>query len=300
MISFKQLHYALAVEQHLHFRKAAEACSVSQPAMSSALSELERNLGVALFERSNRQVLVTEFGRQFLAKARDVELSVNELEMLPKRHTRVLSSRMSVGFIPTACPYLLPHLMPALAQRYPKFEMGIVEEHSKVLVDKVRAGEIDTAVVALPCDTLDLLTFELCKDRFYWVTHNTETPVELSEILAKNIPASRLMLLKDDHCLKQQVLNVLGISRSQIQALEAISLTTLIQLVEGQVGTTIVPEIALNQLANEQLSIHAIPLADNDAHRRIAFVVRPAYPHLNSVEALIHLIRNALNASLKE
>jgi len=206
MISLKQIKYALAVQKHLHFRKAAEECAVSQSAMSTALAEMERQLGFAVFERNNKKVFVTPIGEQALQKARAIQVEVNDLLRLVETQKSELSYPMSVGIIPTICPYLLPAVLPGLRDNYPDFNMRVIEDQSQQLVEKVRAGLIDTAIVALPYDVEGLLTFEFWQEDFFWVTHSSELPANTREIASNDIDQSRLILLQDGHCLKDHVL----------------------------------------------------------------------------------------------
>ena len=146
MISIKQLNYALAVEKTLHFKKAAEACNVSQSALSTAITELEKQLGLTIFERNNKQVLVTDKGQLILSKAKRVKLEIDELVQISQSQNQPFSSPMTLGAIPTIGPYLLPKVLPEVRKQYPDFKLKIIEEQSHVLVEKVRTGEIDAAV----------------------------------------------------------------------------------------------------------------------------------------------------------
>jgi len=275
MISLKQLKYALAVETHMHFRKAAEACSVSQSALSTALSEMERQLGFSIFERDNKKVLVTPVGRQVLIKAQEIHLQVDDLLKLAESQKELLSYPMSVGMIPTICPFILPVVFPPLRETYPDFQMDVVEEQSQVLVDKVRSGEIDTAILALPFATEGLLTFTFWEEDFYWVTHEEEVTPDLTEVASSDIEQSRLMLLKEGHCLKEHALSACKANEEVLNGLSATSLATLIQLVVAKVGTTLIPEMALNQLLQSNSPLKAMRLKEPGPHRSLAFVVRP-------------------------
>ena len=143
MISLKQIRYALAVEKYLHFRKASESCTVSQSALSTALAEMEKQLGFSIFERDNKKVLVTPIGQEFLNKARQVQVHVDDLMKLSQTRDAVLSYPMSVGIIPTICPYLLPKVLPSLSENHPNFELNVIEEQSATLLEMVRSGQID-------------------------------------------------------------------------------------------------------------------------------------------------------------
>ena len=170
MISIKQLTYALAIEKTLHFKRAAELSNISQSALSTALHELEKQLGLQIFERDNKKVLITPVGTQVLERARNILLEVEGLQHLADSQRAPLSFPMTVGVIPTICPYLLPRVFPLLNQRYPQSQLNIIEDQSHVLVEMVRRGEIDTAILALPFPCEGLLCMEFWQEDFYWVT----------------------------------------------------------------------------------------------------------------------------------
>lgn len=297
MITLKQLSYALAVEKHLHFKKASEACSVSQSALSTALTELEKQLGLQIFERDNKKVLVTQIGKQVLEKAQSIILQVDDLHKLANAQHEALSYPLSIGVIPTIAPYLLPLVLPKLAIQYPNLELQVLEEQSHVLVDKVRRGDIDMAILALPYDCDGLLTFEFWKEDFYWITHSDDMQLGRTEITADELEQSKLMLLKDGHCLKDQALSACNMTNESSHKLGATSLNTLIQLVAGKLGTTLVPEMALEQLINDNDLLSKARLSEPGPHRRIAFVTRPNYTGVNNIELLMDLFRQQLKKS---
>jgi len=294
MISLKQLTYALAVEKHLHFKRAAESCSVSQSALSTALNELEKQLGLQIFERDNKKVLVTPIGRQVLKKAQRIKLQLDDLYKLADAQRSELSYPMSIGIIPTVAPYLLPIVLPELTRQYPQLELNIVEEQSHILVDKVRRGEIDTAILALPFACDGLLTFEFWQEDFYWITHRDEMPPDCTEITADKLEQSKLMLLQDGHCLKDQALSACKLPNDAQHSVDATSLNTLIQLVASKLGTTLVPEMALAQLIENNSFLSQAHLNEPGPHRRIAFIVRPNYAGVNNIERLMAQFKGSL------
>ena len=294
MISLKQLRHALAVEKYLHFRKAAESCSVSQSALSTSLSTLEQQLGVVIFERDNKKVLVTPIGAEILQKAREIQLHVDDMEKLAESQSSVLSYPITVGIIPTICPYILPIVLPSLRAQYPDFNIKVIEETSSELVDKVRSGEIDTAILALPYPTEGLLNFEFWKEDFFWITHQDEMPHKKTEITAKDLSNANLMLLKDGHCLKDHALSACGFQGTNSHSLSATSLSTLIQLVIAKSGTTLIPEMALSQLIGADSPLSAIKLAEKGPHRSIAFIVRPNYVGTKNIETLMKVFTQSL------
>lgn len=297
MISIKQLSYALAVEKTLHFKRAAELCNVSQSALSTALGELEKQLGVQIFERDNKKVLVTPVGAEVLARARSIILQVEELQLLASQQQEPLSVPMTIGVIPTICPFLLPRVMPILNERFPQARLKIVEDQSQALVDMVSRGEIDTAILALPYPCDGLLTMEFWAEDFYWVALNGAEHTQRKEITSDELDHCDLMLLKEGHCLKEHILQACTLPEQAVnRALGATSLNTLIQMVLGKLGTTLIPRMALDQLISQHDELAALHLNEPGPHRRIAFVLRPTYSRLSTIETLIEVCQKALSA----
>jgi len=297
MISLKQLSYVLAVEKTLHFKKAAELSHISQSALSTALNELEKQLGLRIFERDNKKVLVTPVGKQVLDKARQILLQVEDLQNLADSQLAPLSFPMTVGVIPTICPYLLPRALPLLRERYPQARLNIVEEQSQQLVEMVGRGEIDTAILALPYPCDGLLSMEFWQEDFYWVAPKGEKLARRKEITSGELNHANLMLLKEGHCLKEHILEACKLSEQAAnQGFGAASLNTLIQMVSGNLGTTLIPEMALDQLISQHGELAAVHLKEPGPHRRIAFVLRPNYTRTSSIQALMDICREALQA----
>lgn len=296
MISLKQLQYALAIEKTLHFKKAAEACNVSQSALSTAITELERQLGVIIFERNNKQVLVTQDGQLILNKARTIKLEVDELLQISTSNKSPFNNPMTLGVIPTIGPYLLPKVLPSVRQIYPNFKLKIIEEQSHVLIEQLRNGDIDAAIIALPYPIEGLMSFNFWQEDFYWVCHKDECPKTMQEITSNQLEVEKLMLLKDGHCLKEHALAACSLENSK-QSLDfgSASLHTLIQMVAGKLGTTLVPQMAIDQLITNESELRAIHLNEPGPHRRIAFVIRPNYVRIDELLILKDLFSKALN-----
>lgn len=296
MISLKQLTYALAVNETKHFKKASELCNVSQSALSTAITELEKQLGIQVFERNNKQVLVTPVGQTLLEKAQDIKLQVDDLYQLSQLDKALLSVPMKIGVIPTIGPYLLPKVLPAVRNQYPEFKLQLVEDQSHVLVDKVRNGDLDCAILALPYDTEGLIAFEFWQEDFFWVSHKDECPTGLDEITSKEMKIERLMLLKDGHCLKEHALAACSLHQTKTNThFDSTSLNTIIQMVAGKLGTTLVPEMALDQLLNSDSELRAIHLGEPGPHRRLAFIIRPNYIGTANIEELMKIFREELS-----
>tara|TARA_R110002072_G_scaffold303068_1_gene492530 strand:- start:13762 stop:14664 length:903 start_codon:yes stop_codon:yes gene_type:complete len=295
MISLKQLHYALAVEKTLHFKKASELCHVSQSALSTALTELEKQLQLQIFERDNKKVLITPAGKEVLDRARQIMLQVEDIQHLSDSQKAPLSFPLTVGIIPTIAPYLLPCFLPLLNEQYPQPIINVVEEQSHILVDMVRKGEIDCAILALPYPCDGLLTMEFWQEDFYWITLKGESHSQQKEITSDELLDTKLMLLQDGHCLKDHILETCKLSEQpENHIFGATSLNTLVQMVLGQLGTTLIPEMALEQLISQNDQLSAVHLNEPSPHRSIAFVLRPNFTRFSSIEALIAVCKESL------
>lgn len=295
MLSIKQLSYALTVAKTLHFRKAAELCHVRQSTLSSGISELESQLGIKIFERDNKKVLITPLGQVVLDKATAIMLQLDDLQHLNHSHRQPLSFPLTVGMIPTIAPYLLPKLLPELKKSYPDATIDIVEEQSHILLDLVQSGKIDTAIIATPFPCDGLLTLEFWQEDFYWVSLEKNRPNQAVEITASELHDKDLMLLKEGHCLKDHILDVCQLSEQiSNQEFRATSLNTLIQMVINDMGTTLIPEMALSQLVTHYPLLSAIHLNETSPHRRLVFAFRPNYVDISSLQALAKIARQSL------
>lgn len=294
MISLKQVHYALAVERHLHFRRAAEECNISQSALSTALSEMEKQLGFQIFERDNRKVLVTPLGQQVLDRARSIELQMEDLAKLADSQGKPLSTALSVGVIPTIGPYLLPRVLPGLQDEYPHLQLQIVEDQTVEVLDQLRRGALDAAIIALPYDCDGLLTFPFWQEDLLWIIHADDENAGVRRATVDDLARAHLMLLKDGHCLTEHALAACKLEDVSSHSFSATSLSTMIQLVAGKIGSTLVPEIALDQLVNGNDKLASIPLAEPGPHRQLAIAIRPNYPGVANVEELVRIFEKEL------
>lgn len=313
MLTLKQLTYALAVAKTLHFKRAAEACAVSQSALSAAIQELESQIGFPLFERDNKRVLVTPVGRDFLARAQSVVTSAQDLMVFAQAQSDLLSYPLSLGVIPTVGPFLLPKVLPLVRARYPQLQLRIKEAQSEQLVELVRQGELDTAVLALPYPLVGLHAFEFWHEDFYVVMHesavgqNRETHKskkgkkgnkDQRGIRAKALAPETLLLLEEGHCLKDHALAACRIKMPSAgnTTLASTSLYTLIQMVAGRMGTTLIPEMALGQLMTDSSELLAVHLDEPGPHRTLAFITRLNYAGVDAIERLRECFVESLEA----
>ena len=294
MLTFKQIDYALAVGKNLHFKKAADECYVSPSTLSNAITELETQLGVKIFERNNKKVIVTSLGHEILSKAKKIKLEVQNIHELAQHNVDGLSSSLSIGIIPTISPYFLPLVLPKIQKEFSNLQLKIEEGQSQILTNRVKEGDLDMAILALPYDVQDLMSFKFWEEDFFWVSHSQNKNAGKSEIRASELEHSELMLLEDGHCLKDHILDACNIDSSSQYSLKASSLNTLIQLVKGKMGTTLVPEMALKELVGNKKDLSISHLDEPGPHREIALIIRPNYAGMESVKILIDFFENSL------
>jgi LysR family hydrogen peroxide-inducible transcriptional activator len=295
MLTLKQIDYALSVAKNLHFKKAADECFISPSTLSNAITELETQLGVKIFERNNKKVIVTSLGKEILVKAKKIKLEVQNIhELAQHNNINGLSSSISIGIIPTISPYFLPLILPKLQKEFSNLQLKIEEGQSHILTNRVKDGELDMAILALPYDVQDLISFKFWDEDFFWVSHNKNKNAGKSEIKASELEHSELMLLEDGHCLKDHILDACNIASSSQYSLKASSLNTLIQLVKGKMGTTLVPKMALKELVGNKKDLSISHLDEPGPHREIALIVRPNYGGIDSAKTLVEFFRNSL------
>ena len=299
MLTLKQIKYALAVEKNLHFKKAAEECFVSPSTLSNAITELESYLGIKIFERNNKKVILTSIGKEILAKAKKIKLEINSINEIAQHSSGFLGSSVSLGIIPTISPYFLPLILPKVRKKFSNLKFKIEEGQSQILLDKVSEGDLDMAILALPYDTKDLATFKFWEEDFFWVSNAQDNNVGKAEIKASELENADLLLLEDGHCLKDHILGACNFSSSSRYSLKASSLNTIIQLVKGRMGTTLIPKMALKELIGNKKNFSIAHLNEPGPHREIALVTRPDYAGMDSMNVLINFFEQCLKKSNK-
>lgn len=243
-LTLKQLRYVEALARHGHFGRAAEACAISQPALSMQIRELEASLGAALFERAARQVRPTSLGEEFVLRARDILRAVDELGDLARASPDRFGGRLRVGVIPTIAPYLLPTIIGNLTRRFPGLDIHVRETLTPRLIRELAEGRLDTAIVALPVSEPSFAEVALFAEDFVLVRPGEDAgkPVPNVEALRR----MRLLLLEEGHCFRDQALSFCDMQATQPrELLDASSLSTLVQMVSAGIGVTLIPEMAV-------------------------------------------------------
>lgn len=293
MITLRQLEFALAVAKHRHFKRAAEECNISQSALSLGIAELEKQLDTQIFERNNKQVLITPIGEELLDRAKRIFIEINELTSLAHHHQTPLTYPMSIGIIPTIAPFLLPKVLPILNETYPNFKINIIEKQTERLIEQVRHGLMDTAIIALPYAVEGLHIFEFWEENFYAILPKD---IDIKEsISSKELSSHNLLLLGEGHCLTDQALSVCSLNKNELNSsfFDA-SLTTLIQMSLAGMGTTLVPAMALSQIKQSNANVKAVKIDEPTPHRRLAFISRLNYARVNDIRVLSEVLKRAL------
>lgn len=290
--TLKQLQYLVALNEHGHFGRAAEACFVTQSTLSAGLRELESLIGTVLVERNRRVVRFTALGERIVEKARRVLREADELADMVRASGKPLSGEMRLSVIPTIAPFLLPRILPKIRKDWPDLQLFLREETSGAACESLSHGRADCVLLALPYACGDVETDALFEDRLYMAYPGGEAPP--AHATPATIDESRLLLLEDGHCLKDHALS--ACNRPELRASAAMmgtSLHTLVQMVDNGLGVTLLPEMALDANILTNTSIVTRPLEAEHPSRTIALVWRKASPRAKDFQLLADVLRKA-------
>jgi LysR family hydrogen peroxide-inducible transcriptional activator len=251
MITLKQLRYLSALSHHGHFGRAAEACAISQPALSMQIQELEAELGVPLVERRRGEVAFTDIGEEVARRAEHVLAATRDLADFARHRGRLLTGQMQLGVIPSIAPYVLPKLLPVLQRRYPDLRLELRETQTRGLIDELHRGVLDVIMLALPVDDAEIEGLPLFDDPFLLAVPSADSRLESVRVSERDIDTRRLILLEEGHCLRDQALAVCSSARRD-QRLGATSLTTVLQMVANGYGITLLPRVAVDVEARDE------------------------------------------------
>jgi len=297
-MNLRDLSYIIAVAETHHFGQAAQRCFVSQPTLSGQIKKLEEELGVVIFERTNRSVEITPVGETILAHARQIMEQADIIEQLARASQDPLAGPLRIGAIPTLSPYLMPLILLPLKKQHPQMKLVLSEELTDTLLERLRNHEIDAALLATEVEEPDLTSIALFDEPF-WIAYPRKHPFYTKDkITRKDLESVNLLLLAEGHCLADQAMEVCHLKERSAQGeladLRAASLETLLQLVGAGFGCTLVPALAMRGSWTTGSGVVAQPLALPDAHRRIALVYRRSFPRLVALETFASIIRDNL------
>jgi LysR family hydrogen peroxide-inducible transcriptional activator len=297
-MNLRDLRYLVTVADTLHFGRAAERCHVSQPTLSAQIKKLEEYLGVEVFERQPKRVAITEIGAQIVARARQVLQDADEIVALARNNRDPLAGRMKVALIPTIGPYLLPRVSSKLRKRLPRLQLMLYEYQTDSLLERLRNGEVDVGILALPVPLDGLEVRELYDEAFTVALPRNHELAKRETLRLPDIAGETLLLLEDGHCLRDQALEVCSrVHMRENQDYRATSLETLRQMVAAGLGVTLLPELAAKAPIGTGQGIAIRRFANPPPSRTVCAVWRRSSTRSQAIEALCDAIAGEMQAS---
>ena len=274
-MNLRDLKYLVALAEHRHFGRAAEASFVSQPTLSTQIRKLEDELGVTLIERAPRRVMLTPIGLEIAERARSVIAEVEAMSELARRSRDPEAGSVRLGLFPTLGPYLLPHVLPKVRERFPRLELLLVEEKTDVILQRLRDGKLDAGILALPLHDEQLRIEPLFDEPFMLAVPQGHPMASKPALDTDDLRDADLLLLEEGHCLRDQALDVCRLAGAgEREGFRATSLETLRQMVAAGVGMTLLPMLAVQPPVPASPDIALLRFAGDAPHRRIAMVWR--------------------------
>ncbi|MBS0569680.1 MAG: DNA-binding transcriptional regulator OxyR [Proteobacteria bacterium] len=298
-MNLRDLRYLVALAEHRHFGRAAAASFVSQPTLSTQIKKLEDELGVALVERTPRKVLLTEVGREIAQRAREVLNEVDQIKAIARRTLDPESGTVRLGIFPTLGPYLLPHVVPRVRERFPRLELLLVEEKTEIVLRLLREGKLDAAILALPVHDDQLHAEFLFEEPFLLAVPEDHVLSRRKALRMDDLADQSLLLLDDGHCLRDQALEVCHLSgANEKSGFRATSLETLRQMVAANVGITLLPTLAVQPPVAQSDNVHLVAFRGHAPSRRIAMLWRKSSAMAGFLKKLASVFRELPQALL--
>ncbi len=293
-MNIRDLKYLVAVAEHKHFGRAAEACHVSQPTLSTQLKKLEETLGVVLIERTNRQVMLSNVGERIVEQAHRVLREVNQLVNIAEQHRDPFGGDFRLGVIPTVAPYLLPKILKPVRKAFPELRIQINEGQTHQITARLRQGELDALILALPVQEENVITRPLYREPFYFTVSTEHQLASRKSVSVEDLDRQQVLLLEDGHCLRDQALDVCDAQNAvENTNFRASSLETLRQMVRANVGITLMPELAVTKTAG----VRYIPFRgakETAPHRDIGLCWRQTSTRTALLEQMSGILQKAV------
>ena len=295
VMNIQQLEYIVALDKHRHFQRAAEACGVSQPTLSSLVQKLEEELDLTLFDRKSHPICPTDSGRAVIDQARVILYNIAQLKEMTRSEKEMESGMVRIGVIPTVAPYVLPRLFKQMQKASPQIELRAFELRTAVIIEQLRKADLDMAILATPLEQPNFLEIPLYYEKFAAYVSPNEDLYQKEEIAACDMPTEHLWVLKEGHCMRNQVFNFCQTKSAYSTTYEAGSIDTLIKIVDENGGYTVIPELHLPLLHDGQQK-HVRQLAAPTPVREISLVIREDYVR----ERLINAVADAVKAIIPD
>jgi len=295
--TLRQLQYLTAVVELKHFGHAAERCFVTQSTLSAGIQDLEQLLGIALLERTNRKVMPTPLGIEISKQAQTVLSLSADLVELAHSEKNPLAGRIRIGVIPSISPFLLPKVLPAIREQLPKLELVLIEDQSERLLEQLRSGDIDLAILAFPYNIEGFSHRIFAQEQFWLALPKAHPLIDKTEVDAEQLPINDLLLLSEGHCLREHALSACQLpTTTQRTSVQGTSLYTLIEMVAGGLGITLIPEMAIHSdmVQHADISLRPLVSTGNKPMRELGLVWRPTYQRIETLKCLAQCFAEAL------
>ena len=294
-MNIRDLRYLVSLADTRHFGRAARACHISQPTLSAQIRKLELELGIAIFERAKKSVVITRAGSAVIAQTRDALEQIDQIKMIANAYQDQMASDFRLGMIPTIAPYLIPYFLNPLSTEFPQLDLIVSESVTAELINQLEKHEIDAAIIATSVTDNNLRSITLFSEPF-WLVHPSdhrfyhEDVIPLGELKNEN-----LLLLSDAHCLSEQVRELLAPNGPLVEHdFQATSMETLLQLVSTGRGCTLIPALALSGPYMTGMGLIAKPIAQEKALRQVSLVARHSYANSKSLANISRIIKQNL------
>lgn len=290
-MNLRDLKYLVTLVDHGHFGKAADACFVSQPALSMQIKKLEETLGIALIERTNKTFLLTPTGQLIAEQARAILSQVDTMHDIAKLAKDPFSGELRLGVIPTLAPYLLPHIVPGFVKLFPKLTIFLIEQQTATLLQTMKQGKLDAAILALPIAEENIRCEALFDEEFMLAVPTSHALSKRKSIKSSDLEDNILLLLEDGHCLREQALAVCHYARaSESKSFQATSLETLRHMVASGVGITLMPKLSCQ--TNEGITY--VPFSTPKPSRTVGLIWRASSPKTPLLEKMAGQMKKLL------
>jgi len=296
-MNLRDLQYIIAIDEHGHFGRAAEACNVSQPTLSGQVAKLEAELDIQIFQRVGRKVQPTEAGREIIAHARRTVAAAQDIAAAAQAHRDPLNGKLRLGLIPTLGPYLMPYLLPLAASALPNAPLVLVEDMTDNVVPMVIDGKLDAALIATDADPAQLQSIDLFDEPF-WIAAPANHPLAAKkEVRTLDVDPASLLLLTDGHCLRDQTLDLCqnpATGEKAMADMRAASLETLLHLTAAGYGITLVPQLLIECGRANVGDLVIRPLKGEGTSRRVRLIYRRNSPRAKALIELARVVRQSL------
>lgn len=294
-MNIRDLTYIIAVDKYRAFGKAAQNCYVSQPTLSGQIKKLELELGVTLFERSNKSVRTTQAGKEIVGLARTIVEKAEQIKSVADQAQDGLSGHVELGIIPTIAPYIIPVFVDKMNAEFPQLSAAYQENLTETLNALLINGELDAAILATEVEDAKLTSIPLYDEPFWLVAPKDHPLSKVKQISIADVPIDEILLLTEGHCFRDQALSVCrGPTQLRRQSIRATSLETLLNMVGARQGLTLMPALAVGERSLSAMGVKARPIIGNGAARQVNLTYRKSFSRPQLIQGLANLIRENL------